>query len=54
MELVAGTRLRCETCGSEGIVVKAAAADLTCCGAPLVPTFVPGGKPPGGAAPSAG
>ena len=52
MDLVSGTRLRCESCGSEGIVVKPADAELTCCGSPLVPTFVPGGKAAGGAGPS--
>jgi ribosomal protein S27E len=45
MELVSGTRLRCEGCGSEAIVVKAATADLTCCGRPLITTFVPAHKP---------
>ena len=34
-----GTRLRCETCGAEAIVLQPGAADLTCCGVPLVVTF---------------
>jgi len=34
-----GTRLRCETCGAEAIVLQPGAADLTCCGAPLTVTF---------------
>jgi desulfoferrodoxin-like iron-binding protein len=31
-----GSRLRCQTCGTEVIVVKASTAPLTCCGQPLV------------------
>jgi Desulfoferrodoxin, N-terminal domain len=34
-----GTRLRCETCGAEAIVLQPGAADLTCCGAALTVTF---------------
>jgi desulfoferrodoxin-like iron-binding protein len=34
-----GSRFRCETCGSEAIVLQPGAAQLTCCGAPLVQTF---------------
>lgn len=37
METKAGTRLRCATCGSEIVVVKAQEAQLTCCGQPLAP-----------------
>ena len=37
--LAPGSRLRCETCGAEAIVLQTGAADLTCCGAPLVVTF---------------
>jgi desulfoferrodoxin-like iron-binding protein len=31
-----GTRLRCERCGTEIIVVKATDDDLTCCEQPMV------------------
>jgi desulfoferrodoxin-like iron-binding protein len=31
-----GTRLRCERCGTEIIVVKATDDDLACCGQPMV------------------
>jgi desulfoferrodoxin-like iron-binding protein len=34
-----GSRFRCERCGSEAIVLQPGAAQLTCCGAPLVMTF---------------
>jgi hypothetical protein len=37
MEAKAGTRFRCETCGSELILVKAAGPELTCCDKPLSP-----------------
>jgi ribosomal protein S27E len=30
-----GSRLRCERCGTEIIVVKAADAAVTCCGQPM-------------------
>lgn len=30
-----GTRLRCETCGTEIIVVKAAEGDVVCCAQPM-------------------
>jgi hypothetical protein len=32
-----GTRLRCDTCGAELILVKAASPELSCCGKPLEP-----------------
>jgi desulfoferrodoxin-like iron-binding protein len=35
----AGSRFRCENCGSEAIILASGAAQLTCCGAPLVMTF---------------
>jgi desulfoferrodoxin-like iron-binding protein len=35
-DLPTGARLRCEQCGSEVIVLKAATAELTCCEAPMV------------------
>jgi hypothetical protein len=41
MEHAAGTRLKCEVCGAEAIVVLPADTDLRCCDRPLVPTFVP-------------
>lgn len=41
MSLPSGTRLRCATCGSETIVLKAQDPDLTCCGQPLEVTFQP-------------
>lgn len=37
--LVAGTRLRCDECGAEVIVLNTASADLRCCGEPLTVTF---------------
>jgi len=46
METKAGTRVRCETCGSELIVVKlgdSAEPELTCCGKPPAP-IAPGGS----------
>jgi ribosomal protein S27E len=30
-----GARLRCGTCGTEIIIVKAAGTDVSCCGAPM-------------------
>jgi desulfoferrodoxin-like iron-binding protein len=47
MEQKAGTRLRCETCGSQIIVVKAGDAELACCGKPLAPLVAPAAKPGG-------
>jgi hypothetical protein len=35
MEVKAGAKLRCATCGVEVVVVKAPTGDLRCCGAPL-------------------
>jgi len=40
MQQNSGTRLRCTTCGSEGIVVKPGDAEFECCGAPLKATFI--------------
>jgi len=37
--VAAGSRFRCDQCGSEAIVLQAGPAQLTCCGAPLVMTF---------------
>jgi hypothetical protein len=34
-ELSTGTRLRCDECKSEVIVLTGAEAELTCCGAPM-------------------
>jgi hypothetical protein len=34
-----GSRLKCESCGSEAIIIQPGAAELTCCGAPLLVTF---------------
>jgi hypothetical protein len=34
-----GTRLKCETCGSEAIIIQPGPAELTCCGAPLAVIF---------------
>jgi hypothetical protein len=31
----AGTRLRCATCGTEIVVVKAPTEPITCCGSPM-------------------
>ena len=39
-----GSRFRCEQCGSEAIVLQPGAAQLTCCGAPLVLTFDGAGR----------
>jgi ribosomal protein S27E len=48
METKAGMRVRCETCGSELIVVKPGTSELTCCGKPVT-AIAPGGtvKRPG-------
>jgi len=37
--VAAGSRFRCENCGSEAIILAPGTAQLTCCGAPLVLTF---------------
>lgn len=42
MEVKAGTRLRCEDCGSEIIVVRASGPELQCCGKALGPLVPPG------------
>lgn len=42
METKAGTRLQCDTCGSQLIVVKAEGPELECCGQPLAPVAKPG------------
>jgi hypothetical protein len=34
-----GTRLKCEQCGSEAVVVRGDGPDLACCGAPMSVTF---------------
>jgi len=41
MALTAGTRLRCEDCGAEAIIIKAADAELVCCGKEMTATFAP-------------
>ena len=47
MEATAGTRFRCENCGSELIVVKAAGGPvLTCCDKPLTPIAKGGAAKP--------
>jgi hypothetical protein len=53
MAATAGTRLRCEVCGSEAIVISAADPELTCCRKPLVPIVTPSGdaSPASGDAP---
>jgi hypothetical protein len=38
-----GTRVRCEHCGSEAIVVRAEGPELMCCDA--IPTVIFSGKP---------
>ncbi|MFF0814971.1 hypothetical protein ACFYVR_07430 [Rhodococcus sp. NPDC003318] len=38
-EATAGSRMRCNTCGSEAIVTKAGGSALTCCGVALEVTF---------------
>lgn len=43
MSMAPGTRLRCESCKSEAIIVKADdQPELSCCEAPLVVIFSPG------------
>ncbi|UGQ11604.1 hypothetical protein LO772_33335 [Yinghuangia sp. ASG 101] len=42
-EATAGSRLRCDVCGSEAIVVTAKGSALSCCGTPLTTTF-PGAR----------
>jgi hypothetical protein len=44
-ELNTGTRLRCDECKSEVIVLTGADAELTCCGSPL--TVMSAGTPRG-------
>ncbi len=39
----AGTRVRCENCGSEAVVVRAGGPELRCCGAEL--TVLSRGRP---------
>jgi hypothetical protein len=39
-----GTRMRCDTCGAEFIVITAGDAELECCGVP--PTVVSPGRSP--------
>jgi hypothetical protein len=41
MATTAGTRLRCEACGSEAIVITAHDPELTCCDRPLSPMGAP-------------
>lgn len=36
-EVRVGARLRCESCGTEVVVVRAGASAPTCCGEPLEP-----------------
>lgn len=36
-----GTRVRCQACGSEAIVVKSQEAELSCCGQPAEAIFTP-------------
>jgi len=37
----AGQRLRCPTCGTEIVVVKAPAEAIVCCGSPMGPRDAP-------------
>jgi len=37
VDVKAGTRLRCDNCGSEMVLIKAEGPELTCCGQPLSP-----------------
>ena len=39
-----GARLRCESCGSECVVTKAAESELHCCDMPLDTLVEPGQK----------
>jgi hypothetical protein len=39
-----GTRLKCQTCGSEAVVTKGATAAPICCGQPLTVTAEPKGR----------
>jgi len=41
MSVPAGTRLRCDHCGAEAIVVKDGGAELACCAQPMTVTFTP-------------
>jgi hypothetical protein len=45
MPPIAGTRLRCEVCGSEAIVITAHEPVLTCCGQPLTVMTAPAAAP---------
>jgi hypothetical protein len=42
MATSAGTRLRCEVCAAEAIVLTAVDPELTCCGRTLSPMARPG------------
>ena len=44
MDVKAGTRLQCGSCGSQIIIVKPGGPELECCGKPLEPLSAPGGK----------
>lgn len=41
MELQVGTRVRCESCGSEAIITGPADATIECCGQPVTVIFTP-------------
>lgn len=43
MDIKPGTRFRCDTCGTELILMKVAAPELTCCGKPLA--LIAAGRP---------
>jgi hypothetical protein len=45
MATAAGTRLRCDVCGSEAIVITAHDPVLTCCGQPLAVMTAPAPSP---------
>ncbi len=36
-----GSRVRCQTCGSEAILVKSQQPELNCCGQPVESIFTP-------------
>ena len=40
-----GTRMRCDTCGAEFIVITAGDAELECCGVPPTVVVSPGRSP---------
>lgn len=44
MQVKAGTRMQCGSCGSQVIIVKPGEPELECCGRPLEPLSAPGGK----------